>query len=144
MERSNAKPNEEEALLFADFWRLLRPIYSRLSEVQGEVVYMENLRLLLQVILKLVDPKRVCDPEEISIVEWKAASFTQNNQNGATEEQKPDPSSNRQLIEQGIGYLDKDGLLYIRPKEVQYLQQKFERFRLNSISYNRDQSALKK
>ena len=49
------------------------------------------------------------------------------------------------MIEQGqIGYVDKDGLLYIRPKEVPYLQQRFEQFRYNSISYNKDQSTLKK
>lgn len=136
LERSNAKPNAEDDELFAELWRHLRPMPSRTSDpLNSEVVYIENLRVMLQVILKLIDPKRVCDPEESSVIEWKANPLGHSNLTDPLQ-----TTGTSRMEPHQYGYVDRDGLLYIRPKELQYFQQRFEQFRINSFSYNKDQS----
>ena len=46
----------ERALLF-DLWRVLKG-------EQTEVVYLENLRVMVQVITRLIDAKRVYEPKK--------------------------------------------------------------------------------
>lgn len=68
--------------------------------------------------------KRICEPFEGSIIEWKATSFL-NRMVEPTETsvmlQKPE------MHEQNLfGFTDKLGLLYLKPTEVTPIQQKFE------------------
>jgi len=52
-EASYALPDSKERALLYDIWKILR------IDDDSEFIYIENLRVLLQVILKIIDPKRV-------------------------------------------------------------------------------------
>lgn len=52
-ETSYALSDSKERTLLYDIWKILR------GDEDSETVYIENLRVLLQVILKIIDPKRV-------------------------------------------------------------------------------------
>jgi|APCry1669189472_1035225.scaffolds.fasta_scaffold41487_1 hypothetical protein len=52
-EASYALSDSKERTLLYDIWKILR------EDEDSESIYVENLRVLLQVILKIIDQKRV-------------------------------------------------------------------------------------
>ena len=114
----------------------MRPVNNRTSDLQFEVVYSENVRFILQVILKMPNHKRICEPFEGSIIEWKATSFS----NRMVE---PTETSvmlrNPEMHDQNMfGFTDRIGVLYLKPSEVLPVQHKFEQFNINRFSYHKD------
>ena len=56
-ELSYTKQDSPERLVLYDLWKILRG-------EETETVYVENLRVVVQVILRLIDPKRVIDVQK--------------------------------------------------------------------------------
>ena len=62
---SYAKQDSPERQVLYDLWKILRG-------EEREIVYVENLRAVVQVILRLIDPKRVIDVSKLSGVNGQA------------------------------------------------------------------------
>lgn len=58
-EMAYAKQDSPERVILYDLWKILRG-------EETETVYTENLRVVVQVILRLIDPKRVIDVSKMN------------------------------------------------------------------------------
>ena len=95
-------PDTKERQLLYDLWR-------DLTRDQGDVAYVENTRVMVQVIIRLIDPKRVYNKREGSQV-----------REGDHDRQRADVGgANVSPKDEGFpGFLSQSGQLCIRPSEV--------------------------
>ena len=74
MAYANSETPERQILY--DLWKILRG-------EETETIFVENLRVIIQVILRLIDPKRVIDVDKIN--QRRPADLERNNEHqGAT------------------------------------------------------------
>ena len=72
MAYANSESQERQVLY--DLWKILRG-------EETEMIYVENLRVLVQVILRLIDPKRVVDVQKLNS---RVVDLERNEHQGAT------------------------------------------------------------
>ena len=124
-----AQPESQERMLLYDLWKILR------GEVT-ESIYVENLRLLLQVILRLIDAKRVVDvPKHVSN---RPADMERNEVQSAT------VAKEESYIGNEMGFLNEKQQLCVRSSEVQKIQNHFHVYFLNRLQFYKRQLDHKK
>ena len=132
---SYAKQDSPERQVLYDLWKILRG-------EEREIVYVENLRAVVQVILRLIDLKRVIDVSKLSQVNGQARQDLDRNggeHQGATAEEMT-PSA----VFGEIGFKNERGQLCVRTTEVQKIQSMFNVYYLNRLQFYKQQLEAKK
>lgn len=117
-EMSYANSESQERQVLYDLWKILR------GEEQ-EMVYVENLRVLIQVILRLIDPKRVVDVQKLNS---RVADLERNEHQGTT-------TLADDIYNNDIGFKNDRGQICIRTTEVQKIQSHFNIYYLNRLQF---------
>lgn len=116
-EMSYANSESPERQILYDLWRILRG-------EETETIYTENLRTLVQVILRLIDPRRVIDTSKRMD---RQTDLERNEHQGAT-------IANEIYVNE-IGFKNDRDQLCVRASEVQKIQSHFKVYYLNRLQF---------
>lgn len=114
---SYANSESPERQILYDLWRILRG-------EETETIYVENLRAVVQVILRLIDPKRVIDTQKQI---KRQDDLERNDHQGAT--------GVDDMYGNDIGFKNDKDQLCIRNSEVKKIQNHFNVYYLNRLQF---------
>lgn len=110
-----ANQDTPERQILYDLWKILRG-------EDTETIYVENLRVLLQVILRLIDPKRVIDVQKT-------------HRQHDLERNEHQAAGSDDIYANELGFLNEKGQLCVRTSEVQKIQSHFKVYYLNRLQF---------